>query len=303
VKRIVRRGVEKWREFLLAPMASALRGYQKDNQRELMALTEQVQLLLAMQFREMVRRGERLSLAEVGFRGTSQADEDGILHFLFSVAGTTDRRVVEIGSATVEGSNTANLILHHGWTGLLIDADEAKAERLRRFYEFCPATRLYPPKVVARRVTVDNVNEVLETHGFRGDIDLFCLDIDGVDYWVWKALEVVRPRVVVVEYQCVWGPDRAVTVPYRPDFKAECVGEFAVYSGASLAAFVKLGRAKGYRLVGCQRYGFNAFFVRSDVGPGLLDEASAADCFRHPFTRWAMEKFLPLVKDREWIEV
>ena len=87
--------------------------------------------------------------------------------------------------------------------------------------------------------------------GFEGEIDLLSLDIDGIDYWIWEALEVIRPRVVVAEIQCIWGADRAVTVPYDPQFRAEYVQGFGIYSGASLKAFIKLGSAQ--RLSLCRR--------------------------------------------------
>ena len=54
---------------------------------------------------------------------------------------------------------------------------------------------------------------------------------------------------------------------------------YGVAIQASLAAFVKLGRAKGYRLVGVQSLGFNAFFVRDGLGEDLLPERTPAECF------------------------
>ena len=108
---------------------------------------------------------------------------------------------------------------------------------------------------------------------------------------------------MVLEYQDIWGPDRAVTVPYHPNFIAE-FGQYGPdYGGASLAAFYKLGREKGYRLVGCQRYGFNAFFVRSGVGENVLPEISPAECFKHPKVRHGIENRLPGVADKWWVEV
>ena len=74
-------------------------------------------------------------------------------------------------------------------------------------------------------------------------------------------------------------------------------------SGASLPAFVKLGKKKGYRLVGCQGYGFNAFFVRNDVGQDIFTEVPAERCFSHPFASWAHDELLPMVKNREWQQV
>ena len=149
----------------------------------------------------------------------------------------------------------------------------------------------------------ETINDIIAKHGVRGEIDLLSIDLDGVDYWVWEALDVIRPRVVVVETQCIWGADAAVTVPYARDFKAPLVDGFGIYGGASLPAFVKLGRRKGYRLVGAQALGFNAFFLRDDLGIDLLPEVVAASCLDRPFVRWAAARFLPLVRDKAWVEV
>jgi len=76
------------------------------------------------------------------------------------------------------------------------------------------------------------------------------------------AIDVVSPRVVVLEYQDILGPERSVTVPYSDDFAAaqhSMTGTSPNFAGASLAAFVKLGRRKGYRLVGVNRYGSMIF--------------------------------------------
>ena len=138
-------------------------------------------------------------------------------------------------------------------------------------------------------------------NGVEGEIDLFSLDIDGIDYWIWNAVSVIQPRVVLVEYQDIWGPERAVTVPYKPDFNRFDV--HPDFYGASLPAFVKLGHAKGYRLVGVNRYGFNAFFVRKGIGEDVLPEIPVADCFSHPKVIQGMKKRLPAVENLAWQEV
>jgi hypothetical protein len=140
-------------------------------------------------------------------------------------------------------------------------------------------------------------------NGFEGEIDFLSLDIDGVDYWIYKAIDSLQPRVLVVEYNHLWGPERSVTVPYRPDFRATFGPHGADYAGASLNAFVKLTRERGLRLVGCQAYGTNAFFVRKGLGDDLLPEVSPRQCFNHPRARFGMEKRLPKVERLEWIEV
>ncbi|MGA9351112.1 MAG: hypothetical protein WBW48_20220, partial [Anaerolineae bacterium] len=113
----------------------------------------------------------------------------------------------------------------------------------------------------------------------------------------------ITPRVVVLEYNNLWGAEHAVTVPYKPDFRTEYNQFGADYCGASLPAFVKLGREKGYRLVGCQNYNFNAFFVRSGISEDIFPEISVSKCFEHPVAQYAMHNRLARVVDREWVRV
>ena len=262
------------------------------------------QQVLVNQYRELRERDRELpTFGDVEFRAFSQNGEDGILLYLFSLIGMGERRCVEVCAGNGLQCNTANLIINHGWHGLLVDGDKSSVEQGRAFYARQADTFAFPPRFVNAWISRDNINDVLQQNGFEGSIDLLSLDIDGVDYWIWDALEVVRPRVVIAEVQCIWGTDRAVTVPYSPDFRAQFVDGFGIYSGASLPAFAKLARRKGYRLVGVQRLGFNALFVADGIGEDLIPEASVASCVNVPFVHWAQQNLLPRVKDLHWVEV
>jgi hypothetical protein len=122
-----------------------------------------------------------------------------------------------------------------------------------------------------------------------------------MDYWIWRAMDSISPRVVIVEFNSVWGPDRAVSIPYHPDFRID-FGQRPYYAGASLSAFVKLGRQKGFRLVGIERLGFNALFVRSGLGENFFREVSPQECFeRHPVLRTWAPHWIPDISERpEW---
>ena len=193
------------------------------------------------------------------FRYRSQNEEDGLLLALFKRIGTTDRRCVEIGCG-LNGGNSGFLVQECGWTGLMVDANHSKIETIKvRFAGHAVTANKH-------RITRENVNGVLETHGFTGELDFLSLDIDGVDYWVWEALTACSPRVVAIEYNWLFGPERAVTIPYDPDFSMGASGTRS-YRGASLAAFANLARRKGYRLVATERV--NAFFLRNDIAPAM----------------------------------
>jgi hypothetical protein len=127
------------------------------------------------------------------FPGLSQNGEDGILLALFGVIGADERRFAELGCGT-NGGNSGFLAYELGWSGLMVDADETCVAACRH---------LQPPSrvdVVQAWITREGVNDLLTEHGIEGEIDLLSIDIDGNDYWIWEAITVVTPRVVVIEY-------------------------------------------------------------------------------------------------------
>lgn len=267
----------------------------------------QTQLSLHYQF----LRDQKMQLPkflDTGFRVFSENDEDGLILYIFSLIGTTNKQCLDVAYAGPQGANTTNLLCNWGWNGLLIESSAQGVEISKRFFAQHKDTYIYPPTVIQAWVTAENINELCEINGLTGEIDFLSLDMDGVDYWILKSLHRVEPRVLVVEYQDIWGPDRAVTVPYKPDFVAPrsstpSVGAPIDYCGASLLAFVKLGKEKGYRLVGINKYGYNAFFIKAGIGESWLPEIDVQSCFLHPKVRWGMKERLPKIKDMHWIDV
>lgn len=189
----------------------------------------------------------------------SQGAEDAKLDRLFRLIGTTNRVAVEFGARDGVSLSNTHRLRQLGWTCYLWDV--------------APASRI----VAKEHLTRENVNAVFTKHQVPASIDLLSIDIDGNDYWVWQALTVCVPRVVVVEYNAAFGPGEAVVMPYRADH----VWDKTTYFGASAAALAKLGRIKGYSLVDVER-DTNLFFVRDEA---LLPPAAPG---RYPATtrRW-----------------
>lgn len=252
---------------------------------------------------DVSRRQSGAVLKDVTLSVHSQFEEDGILLVLFALLGMTNRQCIELCCGDGIESNSANLILNHGWNGILCDGDPANVGAARRFFRRCRTTKVWPPTIAHSWLTAENVNSVLEAHGAHPEPDLLSIDVDGNDYWLWKAIDVISPRVVVIEINHLWGDDRAVTVPYDPRFQAEFTAHGSDYGGASLPAMIKLGREKGYRLVAVNRVATNAFFVRNELGTGSLPEIEAAGCFDHPRARFGRTHRLPRVADRTWVDV
>lgn len=314
LKRIIRRGMSKLvgtedLSRLLDRLQQLTDTFDAVNSRmvlnEIASTSQGVQQLLSHRHREMPLGKDALGrLLESGFRCFSQNDEDGVLLHIFSLAGTTNKKVVEICAGDCVECNSANLIINHSWMGLLFDGDERKIEQGKRFYSRCRDTFFYPPTLVHAWVTAENVNELVSGHGFAGDIDLLSLDMDGMDFWVWKALTCIRPRVIVLEFNARWGPHASATVPYQADFRLDW-DRHPWCQGASLTAFAKLGRERGYRLVGTHRLGVNAIFLRSDTGVDLFPEVSPLECYqRVPVLRHWKPEWIPTREERpEWHDV
>jgi len=214
-------------------------------------------------------------LAAHEMRWMSQNGEDGIiLHLLSRLGVTAGCTSVEIGAGDGRECNTAMLTVHFGWRGLLVDGDAGHVQTARRFYRRRLGTEEGRVSIVQAIVTAENINRLLARQGWTGEVDLLAIDIDGMDYWVWAALEQVSPRVVVIEFNPGLGAERAVVVPYRPDFDRFAADPTGCFFGASLAALAKLGAVRGYVLVGCDSTGTNAFFVRADQAVGVVDEVT-----------------------------
>jgi hypothetical protein len=246
------------------------------------------QRMLYLSYRESMIQNHLPKLNETGFRVFSQFEEDGKLLFIFSIIGMTNKAFVEIGSDDGINSNCANLVFNFGWHGLFIDANPVSIKRGRKFYSLYPHPLVYSPEFVCCKVTRENINELISANGLKGEIGLLSIDIDGNDYWIWDALEVLKPQVVIIETHNEFGLHNIV-VPYDADYIYP--GKHLIYHGASPVAMTKLARRKGYRLIGANELGFNFIFIRNGIADSCLPEVSVESVLQHPSIEEGYKKF------------
>jgi hypothetical protein len=236
-------------------------------------------------YRAAALEGRELpALRETGFRVFSQADEDGILLFLLAATGPGSQRFVELGAGDcVTASNCANLALNLGFHGVFVDADARKIESGRALYAAHADTSTYPPRTVSAFLTRENVNDVIRGAGIEGEIDVLSIDVDGNDYWLWEAIDCVSPRIVVVEVHTEYRL-HDILAPYRPDFRWQELQDGEPI-GASPAAMTRLAEQRGYRLVGGNRFGFNAFYLRNDLAGDLVPAVGVSALLEHDWSK------------------
>ncbi|PKH44467.1 hypothetical protein CXG46_02085 [Nocardioides alpinus] len=199
------------------------------------------------------------SLRDVEFRVFSQYGDDGIIQYLLQHVDAPES-FIEFGVETYRESNTRFLLVKDNWRGLVIDGSESNVASIRTLAEHWR----HDLTALASFITRDNINDLFSGAGFTGEVGLLSIDIDGNDYWVWEAVEVVSPVVVVAEYNSVFGSEAKVSVPYAADFTRKAAHHSHLFFGASLAALCALGERKGYAFVGSNSNGNNAYFVRLD---------------------------------------
>lgn len=198
---------------------------------------------------------------------TSQNGEDGVIAELLRRIGVESRFFVEFGAEHWEG-NCQFLADVLEWDGLYMTGNPAYAWHLARKYRGNPGVA-----VIEAMVTPDNLDDLLRQAGVPWEPDVFSIDVDGNDFWIWDSLSACRPRIVIVEYNSHLDPHSCLVQPLAEGYHAE--GSHTDWGGASAGALRLLGRHLGYSLVHTDLHGVNAFFVRDDLVPrlGALDLA------------------------------
>lgn len=218
-------------------------------------------------------------LRDAEFQVTSQWGEDGIIQYLLRRVPIERPVFVEFGVQDYREANTRFLLQNDNWAGLVMDSSEEAVQAIRRD----PIYWRHNLKAQAAFVDRDNIDALIAENGIEGDIGLLSIDIDGNDYWVWEAIRIIAPRIVVVEYNSLFGPRAPVSIPYDPRFARTQAHYSNLYWGASLGALARLGKRKGYALVGSNSAGNNAFFVREEHAAGLPTSTAEAAYVRAQF--------------------
>jgi len=222
-------------------------------------------------------------LEHFGQKIYSQNDEDGIISEILRRLGYTpqDGMFVDIGVESGLECNTL-LLLYRSFPGLWLEGSANEVARAhQKFHGPLSSGAL---RIKHAFVTAENIDSILGEQCQGKPVTLLSIDIDGNDFWVWKAIHSVAPAVVVVEYNAKFPPPISIVQAYHPDF----VWQGTDYFGASITALARLAAIKGYRLVGCNITGVNAFFVRADLVADHFPYALTAENLYQP-CRYHME--------------
>ena len=210
------------------------------------------------------------------FKAFSQWGEDGIIDYLVSNLNIENKTFIEFGVENYEEANTRFLLEKDNWKGLIIDSSKKNIEHIKcQDYYW-----RHDIKALHDFVSRENINKILKNNSYTGDIGLLSIDIDGNDIWIWKEISVVKPIILIIEYNAKLGDTKSLSIKYNPNFIRSSYGLKKLIYGASLKAIQKISEEKGYSLVCVNKNGNNAFFVRKDYINQLIYARSVKECFR-----------------------
>ncbi|MEQ1676524.1 MAG: hypothetical protein ABL876_07480 [Chitinophagaceae bacterium] len=172
-----------------------------------------------------------IKLADTSFNVFTYHGEDGILAYLISQLKDVPKTFVDIGSGDCIKSNCANLAVHFGWQGIFIDKDPKQLSVGKCFYKD-KIKQGASIRFTEAEVTTGNVNQLITDAVYKNNVGLLSIDIDGNDYWIWKAIESIQPEVVLIEAKVEFGY-KSLVVPYGQQNHHSADRE---YNGASVAA-------------------------------------------------------------------
>jgi hypothetical protein len=239
------------------------------------------------------------------FSGFSQNGEDGILDVLRRQLSRSNRYFIEIGAADGIENNSAWLVVAERYSGLMVEGDPRLVERARR------TVLSYSIGAECLNMFVGRTNvRQLTALSMHPDPDVFSLDIDGVDYYVAEAVMQagLRPKIFIVEYNSVFGPNRSCTIEYSDDFVFTRAHPTHLYYGVSITGWRNFFGRQGYRFVTVERNGVNGFFVdpkhfNAEFLAGIKGLEFAENAFqRRKFQRSSEEQF-KLIHDQRYIEI
>jgi hypothetical protein len=199
----------------------------------------------------------------------SPAGQDGVLETLFEIIEPTHRYLVDLGAGDgLRGSCSRNLIAHHGWRGLLVEPTAARGAALNETYASQESVQTLQAGVYPGDIEI-----LLERARVPRDLDLLIVTLRGNDWYVWRAIQDFRPKVVQIEYNAAFVPPQTMVIEYHP----LNYWDGSLYFGASIQSLYDLGRQKGYELVYADRSGTTLYFVDQRYFPrfGMADNDPA----------------------------
>ena len=201
-----------------------------------------------------------VNLKDVEYKVFSQNGEDGILDYIIFQLCLNKPKFLEIGVGDYSESNTKFIFDRASSKGMIIDYIENFRKKVTQ------KTNVWKGQleIINKQINSKNILETINSKNFFSDLDILSLDIDGIDYWILNEFPKNFSKIVVVEYNSIFGNEKKITVPnidkfYRTDYHYS-----NLCFGMSLPAAIEIMQNKNFYFLGVNLMRNNAFFVSNN---------------------------------------
>ena len=253
------------------------------------AINKNLSQLNLEKIKQSKRYNNQKNLINFGFKSYSQSDEDGIIEEIFNRIGVSNKKFIEIGVQDGLECNTTYL-LNQGWNGMWIEQDIKQCNKILKTFDFLINKKL---KLINKTANFSNINNIIkENWDLKQEVDLLSIDIGLNTFHVLNEIDIIKPRVIVTEYNSKYGPKTMWKVKRSENED----WDGSDYFGASLKSFELMMEKKDYLLIGCNITGVNAFFLRKDlVNEKFLDNFTSEFHYENQKI-WLIKAFEPDLK-------
>ena len=189
----------------------------------------------------------------------SQNGEDGIIDYILEVLNVKNPKFIEIGVEDYIEANTRLLYHIRNSHGLIVD-QSININKLSKNLDLWKG-RI---KVLKKFVTSENINEIIKHENFNINLDLFSIDIDGLDFWVIKNLPANFAKICIAEYNPLFGSENEISVPNIENFNRTKYHYSNLCWGVSLKGLISIMNEKNFVFLGANNLKNNAFFINRD---------------------------------------
>ena len=218
------------------------------------------------------------NLNDLDYKIYSQNGEDGIIDYLLSSLSINKPKFLEIGIGDYSECNTRFIYERTSAKGVVVDCIDDLEKKISRNVKLWKGDL----KIVNEKVNSNNILNILNKFSTLENLDLFSLDIDGIDYWVLEKMPSNFAKIAVIEYNSIYGSNLKITTPNIENFDRNKYHFSNLCFGASLKAIVDLMKEKNFSFVGTNLTRCNAFFVQNDyVGLTNIKLPDQNDLFYH----------------------
>lgn len=196
-------------------------------------------------------------LNDVDYKIFSQNGEDGIIDYLLTQLGIEKPKFLEIGVGDYSEANTRFIYEKSSAIGTIIDCERDLENKVKKNLDIWRGEI----SIIEKVVSSDNILEILNKNDSLFKLDLFSLDIDGVDYWILKKLPKDFSKIAIIEFNPLFGKDIEVTVPNINNFDRNKYHYSNLCFGMSIKAAINIMKEKNFYFVGTNLLRNNAFFI------------------------------------------